>query len=281
MLRITIMMPLIILLIMMSCSTPKRSDRKIERKLKKTELDYAILRTDFGNKTLRYIAYENADKSAPTLIFVHGAPGSLKAFLPYLSDTNVTQHYSILMVDRLGYGESDYGNFSPLEEQANCIAELALKQANPKNVFLIGHSFGGPIVAHAAAKLGEKLGGTIMIAPALDPENEKYFRVGKIGVWKATRWMLPKSLQVTADEKYQHVADLKKIENELDQIKSPILHIHGSKDKIVPFINTAYTPTVIPSEWLTVSVWEGADHFIPFKRRAELMAEITAFIQRK
>lgn len=278
MLRIIIMMPFIMLL-MISCSTIKRTDRKIDRKLKKTGLDYAILRTDFGDKTFRYISYENTNKSVPTLLFVHGAPGSVKAFLPYLSDTNVTQHYSVLIVDRLGYGDSDYGNFAPLDEQARCIAELALKQPNPKNVFLIGHSFGGPIVAHAAARLGEKLGGTIMIAPALDPENEKYFWFGKIGMWKATRWMLPKNLQVTADEKYQHAEDLKKIESELVQIKSPVLHIHGSKDKVVPFKNAAYTPTVIPSEWLTVSVWEDADHFIPFKRRAELMAEITSFIQ--
>jgi len=57
----------------------------------------------------------------PTLLFVHGTPGSWDAFQNYLMDSALLQHYRIISIDRPGFGYSDFGNAMNLSAQADII----------------------------------------------------------------------------------------------------------------------------------------------------------------
>ena len=265
--------------LLIGCLTFRKSDKALKKKCKKKHLHYSIKYDSFENKLYRYLEM-NTFPEAPTIIFVHGAPGSATAFTAYFEDTTLTNHYNMVILDRPGYGYSDYGHYLSLEKQAEWIKSLVLKNFKQNPVFLIGHSFGGSIVARAAVLLDTAINGTIMIAPALDPENEKYFWFGKLGKWKSTRWLVSKALQISADEKYNHEASLKSIEPDWGNLKTPIMHIHGNKDKLVPFVNLAYSKHVFDSAVLEAAVWENDGHLIPFNKVSELTQSIYLFVQK-
>lgn len=265
--------------LLLGCMTFRKSDSSLKKEMVKNHIKFNIEYDSFENKRFRYLEMKN-HIDAPTLIFVHGTPGSATAFTNYFEDTLLTNYYNILIVDRPGYGYSDYGHYLPLNDQAKWIKHLVIEKFKYKPVVLIGHSFGGPIVARAACLLDSNIIGTIMIAPALDPENEKYFWFGKLGIWKGTKWMISKALRVSATEKYSHVESLKEIEPGWSTLKTPILHIHGDKDKLVPFINMDYSKKVFDTAILETQVWQNDGHLIPFTKPTELSQSIKLFVDK-
>lgn len=256
----------------------RKSSKALDKQFSKEGLDVQIAFHKHNELNVRYL-YLKQKEQVPTLVFVHGAPGSSTAFAPYMKDSLLNQDFNIVIMDRPGYGYSDYGTYYPINEQALWLSDFVEKQLYDQEVFLIGHSFGGPVVSHAAAHLGDKIKGTIMIAPALDPENEKYFFGGKLAYHKPTRWLFSKAWQVSADEKYRHAEELKALEPNLAQVKTPLLHIHGTKDKIAPYVNLSYSESHFDSSVFTPYSWEGQGHLIPFKQQEKTIELIKKFVK--
>jgi pimeloyl-ACP methyl ester carboxylesterase len=227
--------------------------------------------------SLRWLWYENEVKDAPILLFIHGAPGSSSAFLPYIKDDTLRKKFSILLIDRPGYGYSNYGNYQPIPDQFKAIDALINTVSEGQKVFTVGHSFGGTIAGYTAIKDPDWLTGTIMIAPALDPEQEKYLWFGKLALYKSTRWMISKSLRVAADEKYTHEEELNSFINDWDQINTPVLHIHGEKDGLVPFGNLRFSTEKIPEKWLQTKPFAKKGHLLPFTDKNQMVNEILKF----
>ena len=255
----------------------RKSTKSLEKQFSKTKHDIKISYHTFNGQDMRYLHYEK-NKSLPTLIFVHGAPGSSSSFIPYLKDSSLNNDFNLIAIDRPGYGYSDYGTYYPIATQADWLTDFVNKKLPNNAVFLIGHSFGGPVVSHAAHNLGSKIKGTIMIAPAIDPENEKYFFGGKLAYYKATQWLFSKAWQVSADEKYKHAQELKELEHVLSLINTPVLHIHGTKDKIAPYANLNYSQTHFNPDILSTHSWDNQGHLIPFKEQEKTIEMIRQFI---
>lgn len=266
-----------IVFVLTNCMNFRKSTKSLEKEFSKTNHDINISYHDFNGQQMRYLHYDQKE-SLPTLIFVHGAPGSSSSFLPYLKDSSLNNDFNIVVIDRPGYGYSDYGTYYPIATQADWLTNFVEKQFSNTSVFLIGHSFGGPVVSHAAQRLDNKIKGTIMIAPALDPENEKYFFGGKLAYHKPTRWLFSKAWQVSADEKYQHAAELKELEHLLGQIKTPVLHIHGTNDKIAPYVNLSYSQTHFNPDFISIYSWDNQGHLIPFKEQEKTIEIIRNFV---
>ncbi len=265
-----------IVFVLTNCMNFRKSTKRIQKEFSKTNLDIKVAYHTFNGQRMRYLYYDKKE-TLPTLIFVHGAPGSSSSFSPYLKDSSLNNDFNIIVIDRPGYGYSDYGTYFPIATQANWLADFVDKQLYNRSVFLIGHSFGGPVVSHAAHQLGHKIKGTIMIAPALDPENEKYFFGGKLVYHKPTRWLFSKAWQVSADEKYQHAKELKELEHLLGQINTPVLHIHGTNDKIAPYANLNYSQTHFNPDFLSIYSWDKQGHLIPFKEKEKTIEIIRKF----
>lgn len=253
---------------LVSCFTFRKSDLQTIKKAKKYSKEITVQYFDHHDISVRFVHYQNVNQSAPLLVLIHGAPGSLLAFMDYLKSPILTDHYSIIIVDRLGYGYSDYGQYASISDQSEAIISLiqSLQSIN-QDVFIAGHSYGGTITAAIASLLPEFLTASVLMAPALDPENEKYFWFSKLGKWKATRWMASGALKVATDEKYNHAIELKEWEDKWENINTPVLHIHGSKDNVVPFVNLEFSQAEFPKAYLTTYNWEGMNHFFPFSSK--------------
>jgi fermentation-respiration switch protein FrsA (DUF1100 family) len=149
-------------------------------------------------------------KAKYTIIFSHGNAEDLGMVLPLLQDYH-SHGFAVLGYDYQGYGTSS-GKCSEQSTYDDIKAAYEYLQTqhnvDSQNIILIGRSLGTGPSTWLAAK--EKVGGVILEAPFTTT-----FRV-------ITRWPL------LFLDRFDNIKRIK-------YITSPLLVIHGRKDKIVPF----------------------------------------------
>lgn len=268
------------LLLLNACMKMRTNDDKTLAFFKEKGLEAKIRKATFRGKETRVIETSKGDSLQNLVIFVHGAPGSADAFHKFLADSALLQKAVLVSVDRLGYGYSDYGNSVGIQAQADFINSVAERYPAKKTI-LVGHSFGGPIVAKCAMDKPGAYHSIVMLAPANDPENEKIFWFSHFGRWKLTKWMLNDALQVAGDEKFAHSAELEKIREGWAKLQTPILHLHGNKDTIVPYApNAAFSKKHIPASLLSFVEIPDENHFIPWTKHHFILKHILSEIER-
>lgn len=127
-------------------------------------------RIDIGGYAMNSVlipAAVNAD--LPPLVFVHGASGNLRDQL-FAFSKPLQGRAEMLYVDRPGFGYSDRGgpeNGFP-DGQADAIAAVMDKRGMKKAI-IVGHSFGGAVVATFALRHPDKVLGLVFLSPATHP----------------------------------------------------------------------------------------------------------------
>jgi pimeloyl-ACP methyl ester carboxylesterase len=253
----------ILILLMNGCISFHTTDKKVGRYFARRGVPVQIGYLDFEGRPSRYIA-TGMEQGNKLVVFVHGAPGSSNNFFRYLADTALLQATRLVAIDRLGYGESGLGQAETgLAVQARQVLQVR-KQFQADTVILVGHSYGGPIVGKFAMDYPGGLTAALMLAPVNDPDNEPLFWYAHFGRWRATRWLLPAALKVSADEKFSHAAALQAIAGGWAGIQLPIVHIHGKNDGLAPLSNLDFSRGNIPSDYLRIIYLERSGHFIPW-----------------
>ncbi len=177
------------------------------------------------------------------LVFLHGSPASSSAWFNYVKDSTLLHRANIVLIDRPGYGYSNFGKEIPeIDKQAKIINEVLAKLAL-ENRIVIGASYGGAIAA-LQASYSNRVRGVIMISPAIDPTIEKDIWGARFTQWWLTRWLVPTAYRVAGDEKVIHASELSEIENKWPSISIPVYHVHGDADDLVPYENIHYTEKV-------------------------------------
>ena len=206
------------------------------------------------------------DASKPMVFFVHGAPGSYDNFKNFLKDSTLMSNARLVSVDRPGYGKSGKKESEPsIEKQAQALLDVLKANDTGKGVILVGHSYGGPIIARMAMEAPELIDALVMAAPAIDPENEKIFFVSRKFFWAIFKWITPRPLKIANDEKMAHVEELKKMLPLWDRITMPVTFIHGEKDGLVPFENVAFGKKVITNTEVDYVTKKKMGHLIPWR----------------
>lgn len=198
-----------------------------------------------------------------TVIFVHGTPGSATAWKDYIH--NVPPGFRFLSIDRPGFGNSEPGVVPELERQARALGALMKDQEQP--VILVGHSLGGPIIAQAAINFPEQVSALVILAGSLDPALEKINPLQHVGKWWPISSLLPRTLYNANLEIFALEAELEKLGRSLHLIKIPVLIVHGTQDRLVPYENVAYMEQMLTNARVEVVTLEGQNHFLPWNSR--------------
>jgi len=165
---------------------------------------------DFEGRTMNYV--EVGDPTKPMVVFVHGSPGSWDAFIGFLGYEPLVENAHVISVDRPGFGKSDRGKPErSLIKQAASIMPALEGNRSGKPAILVGHSYGGPVIAQMALDYPEKVGGLIMVAPSIDPELEKtkWFQIP--ADWLVFSWLVPKDLRTSNREILPLKGELEKL----------------------------------------------------------------------
>lgn len=257
----------------------RMSDEQIRKHFKGNELQPKILNYSILNRNIRYA--EVGSDTLPMVVFVHGAPGGLDAFIDFLSDNQLNKIARLISVDRPGYGYSGFGETEiSIHRQAEMLEPLLELNRSKHKIILVGHSYGGAIVAKMAIQHPDKVSAIILAAPAIDPENEKIFWINKPIDWWGIKWMIPTALRVSNDEKLAHVEELKLLLPHWKNLKTEVTIIHGETDGIVPFENVAFLKKMLKEEQLNIITEKKLGHLIPFERPELIKNEIIRLIHK-
>lgn len=216
-----------------------------------------------GKQPITYLKAGN--ETLPLVVFVHGSPGSLSAFIDFLADTTLLEKAQLITVDRPGFGASNFGYAEPSLQRQSAVLK-PLIESNKKNrpVILVGHSLGGPVIARMAMDYPDLIDGLVFVAASIDPELEphEWFR-GPLAT-PFLKWMLPRSLRASNDEIYKLKPELQRMVPRWSEIRCPSIVIQGSKDSLVPPANADFAKRMITQAPVKVVMNESMDHFVPW-----------------
>lgn len=256
---------LIILILAHLFLTFRMSDAQTIVAFKNLKYQPSIKYYETAEHKIRYV--EVGKKTKRMIVFVHGAPGSSSAFIDYLKDKDLLEKFYMISVDRPGYGYSGFGkSVISIEKQAKMLKPLLEMNQHEEPPILVGHSYGGPIIARMAMDYPKLTGPLLMFAPAIDPDNEVIYSISYPLDWAIFHWIMPKAICVSNDEKLSHVAELKKMIPLWKNIKNPTTFVHGEKDGLVPIANSKYGQKMMKQASVKTVFIEDMNHLMIFNR---------------
>lgn len=235
--------------------TSPRTDHQIEKELSSETQKPLISYRSFKGRKVRAIEMSRKkDTSLPTLIFVHGSPGSAMDFKRYLKDTILNKLAHLVCYDRIGYGPFDRGKvLESLDEEVSLFHQL-LEGRDTKKIIAVGYSYGGTVVMASGKPIKKK----IVLAAAVKGELEPDFWALKLYKSKLTRPLVPHVLRAASIEKIRHIEELPGFDEQWNRSPSKVLSIHGKKDRIVPYENSLYLSDKLdPGKYELISLKEG------------------------
>jgi len=98
----------------------------------------------------------------PSLLIVHGGTGDRRRWQPLLP--LFATRFTVCAMDRRGHGQSDRGSDYSLQKESEDV--VAVANAQPAPVFVLGHSIGG-VFALEAALMTNKISRLVLYEPPL------------------------------------------------------------------------------------------------------------------
>lgn len=201
--------------------------------LSSSDTDQFVTLPDGSHLAYRVVnASVSSDHHRQRVIFVHGAPADATSWRRLLESHGHELHdVEVVVVDRLGYGNSSPATVASLETQAASLEPLITPGA-----ILVGHSYGGPVVLLAAAKYSEQIAGIVIAAGACDPymDDSQWLR----RAIDAAAPVIPQAWSAANLELLALTDDNQSMINRLDEVRCRVAVLHGTWDPVCPHDGT-------------------------------------------
>lgn len=245
------------------CMTFRNADSVMISQFKKNGVALTTVYEKVKGTNIHYA--KTGYDSLPTIIFIHGTPGSWDAFAGYMRDSALLAHYRMVSIDRPGFGYSDFGKVYHLKKQAELIEPVLEKLRNGRPTYLTGHSLGAPLIVQLAADRPELCQGLIMISGSVDPNEEKPEKWRPWLFKTPLNFFVPGAFKPSNEELWYLKKDLVKLKDEFARITCPVYFIHGAADTWVPPGNVEYArKLLVNAHTIGELIIPGGNHFIPW-----------------
>ena len=205
---------------------------------------------------IRYIEIGNPTK--PALLFIHGAPGSLFDGLALAKVDSIYEDFRLLIIDRPGYGGTrPHKPLPSIWQQAVRCSEVL--ESETEKSLVVGHSYGAPIGVVMGALYPDKIERVVSLSGQFDPDNEIVFPISHWIRPQLFKWILPRMIWTSNEEKMNHDKAQKDVLNLYPLMQPEVLVVHGDQDKLVPYGNAAFIMKQLPEN---AQLWTlpGKDH---------------------
>ena len=209
---------------------------------------------------------EVGDRGRPTVLFVHGSPGSWDAFLGFLGNAELTSRAHLVAPDRLGFGGSEPGRAEPsLERQAAALMPALTADPAGLPAIVVAHSLGGPIAVQLAVDHPAAVGGLVLVAPSIDPALEVHRWYNDLASWWVVEWVLPPDMVTSNRELWPLKAELEKLLPRWREIRVPVIVIQGQEDALVDPANADFAERMLVDAPVEIRRIPGIGHLIPWE----------------
>lgn len=214
---------------------------------------------------------------APRIVFIHGSPGSWKAFAGYLDHPGLRDYGARVAPDRPGYSGSGPGEIVPsLQEQARLLAPLLDDAGGP--AIVVGHSLGGAHALQLAMDYPEKVRGVLLIAGSVAPELEAPRWYNRAATWRIVQWLIPDEMVWSNLEIHPLQQQLQLQATGWARLRAPVYAIQGMKDRLVDPRSVDYLEARLQGR--PHRLWRVADqgHFVVWERMDLVVEALQALI---
>lgn len=231
-------------------------------------------------RTMHYVKVNDA-KAKPLVIFVHGSPGDWSGWTDYLTDETLTRKAHLIAVDRPGFGGSGKGiTERSLAQQSKNLAPLLAQASKGRRVILVGHSYGGPLVARIAMDYPDKVTDIIILAGSIDPAQEETKWYQYPADWRIFRWAIPEELVATNQEIMALKPELEAMLPLWPRIHQRVTVIQGEKDDLVPAANADFAEKMlVNAKPLRIIRLPENNHFLPWNQTELVKATIIKHLE--
>lgn len=252
-----------------SCMTFRKADGEMKEAFETKGVKLKTITEKIDGRNIHYA--QTGEDTLPTLVFIHGTPGSWNAFADYLEDKELLTKYRMISIDRPGFGYSDFGKAENLQRQSELMSPLLHKLMNGKPIYLIGHSLGGPMIILLSADNPGIFSGLVLISGSVDPDVEKPEKWRPLLFNTPLNLLIPGAFRPSNMELWYLKTDLVKLKEAYTKITCPVYFIHGDKDTWVPPGNVSYAKKLlINAKSIEEHMLPGGNHFIPWTKYREI-----------
>lgn len=257
-----------------ACANPTKTIEKDILRFKR-EYPNQIQTYQAGSRTMGFAW--SGDPSKRPVLFVHGSPGSWEGWSQFLLYPDLQKNFHLMAIDRPGYGSSNQGKTEhSLAKQAQDAIEVLKYNKSGLPAILVGHSFGGPVIARAAIDYPEKIAGLVFVASSVDPNLEKTKWYQLPANWWPVNILIPTELRVCNEEILTLKSELLAMKPYWKNIRAKSIFIQGEKDPLVPKENLKFLSENIDKNFIVSSqLVSDLNHFIPWKRPDLIVNGIT------
>jgi pimeloyl-ACP methyl ester carboxylesterase len=223
---------------------------------------------------LEYVEVNTPSASGETkqlIVFVHGTPGSYTAFVPYLNDPIMRERFHMISVTRPGWIDNDSPKVPSLEAQAKALQPIISMDQSGKGAILMGHSYGGPVIARTAMDYPEMVAGLIFVATTADSKFSGPRWYNRFAV-VLPRFILGASLKGANAEIMPLRPQLEAMRPRWQDLQMPVLIVQGDKDFLVNPRNADFMDQMLVNADVTYLKREGQGHFVLWQE-AELIRD--------
>ena len=200
-------------------------------------------------------------KAKQLIIFVHGTPGSFTTFMHYMNDSLMQEHFHMISVTRPGWVERNAEKVPSLDEQAAALEPLLRMDRSGKGTILMGHSYGGPVIAKTAMEYSELVSGLVFVATTGDPELSGPRWYNRLAV-VIPRFILGSGLKGANAEIMPLRPQLESILSGWEELEMPVLIVQGGRDRLVNPRNAEFMQRMLVNAEVTYMWREGQGHFV-------------------
>ena len=254
----------LVMILSHSCMTFRMSPTEVDAFFAKEKVNGTQHHYTLGTYDIHYV--KSGDETKPLILFIHGSPGSLSAFIHFLADSTLLPNALLISTDRPGFGYSNFGRGEKsLEKQSAVLKPIVEEYKNNRPIILVGHSLGGPLIAQMAVDYPELIDGLIIVAGSIDPElepRETWFRAPLATPFLS--WILPRSFRASNEEIYHLKPELERMVPLWSKITCPVIVIQGTKDSLVDPANADFAKKMLTHAPVDFVMVENMDHFVPW-----------------
>ncbi|MEM8893494.1 MAG: alpha/beta fold hydrolase [Bacteroidota bacterium] len=255
------------------------TDEEYVQQIADEETDVLIDYHEYDEHKVRNILVDRGHDRL--FILLHGAPSSSAQWVPLVNDTLMREKVDFLLIDRPGYGFSNFGKpILDIEKQAEIVHQITSKYAQDYDqLLMLGTSYGGTVATRFMMDYPEYLDAGVLVASSMAPGEERIYEISY--AIEQLPWLFPDIVLMANLEKMSHFIQLKKMVPFWKRIKNPIHFIHATNDDLIYPENVNYALDHLNPNIDVDTTWvEGGEHSLYSTDRVLVFRELYAFVEK-